>query len=138
MWAYKKIRAVMRSTKMYEGEVEAINPLFPEGSKASSNDPNASGFSADPEYSAKDDKAIEKFLRENIGSTWHSLGTAKMAPKEQNGVVDSQLNVYGVQGLKCVDLSIAPHMTGNNTNNTAYCVGEKGADIILREIGLPN
>lgn len=56
-----------------------------------------------------------------------------MAPKEQNGVVDEKLNVYGVTGLKVIDLSIAPGMVAANTNNTAYVVGEKGAEIILAE-----
>ena len=128
------MRAVMRSTKMFTGEVQAAHPQYAEGSKAA----QAHGVIATSDYTTEDDKAIEECLRQNIGSTWHSLGTAKMAPREQGGVVDSNLNVYGVHGLKCVDLSIAPFMTGNNTNNTALCVGEKGADIILREFALPN
>ena len=139
MWSYKKLRAVMRSTKMYTGEYQPAQPQFPAGSEAGcASNTDASSVSIDPKYTAEDDKALEQFLRQNVASTWHSLGTAKMAPKDQGGVVDPLLNVYGVQGLKCVDLSIAPFMTGNNTNNTAYTVGEKGADIILSEIGLPN
>ena len=129
IWAYKRTRALFLSTSFCTGETDFIRPKFPEGSEAAGNAPN-------PTYTAEDDKAIEQFIRENVGTTWHSLGTAKMAPLEQNGVVDSKLNVYGVKGLKCCDLSIAPQMVAANTNNTAYVVGEKGADIIMRELGL--
>jgi alcohol oxidase len=90
----------------------------------------------DLEYSAEDDRILEQFLRENISTTWHSLGTAKMAPREQKGVVDSDLSVYGVTGLKIADLSIAPENVAANTNNTALMIGEKAADIIIRELGL--
>lgn len=90
----------------------------------------------DLEYSAEDDAAIEQFVRENVNTTWHSLGTAKMAPRDQMGVVDADLNVHGVQGLKIVDLSIAPENVAANTNNTAIVIGEKGAEIIAKELGL--
>ena len=143
IWAYKKQREIMRRTHMYRGELALGHPKFPEGSGASCVDMTSpsyqNGVGADIrnlEYSAEDDKAIEKFLRENINTTWHSLGTAKMAPRAQKGVVDQNLTVYGVEGLKVVDLSIAPENVGANTNNTALVIGEKGADIILKELGL--
>ena len=87
-------------------------------------------------YDDEDDKAIEECLRDNIGTTWHSLGTCKMAPREQKGVVDASLNVYGVTGLKVIDLSIPPTNVAANTANTTYAIGEKGADIIMKELGL--
>ncbi len=58
-----------------------------------------------------------------------------MAPLSELGCVDAALNVYGVHNLKIVDLSIVPENVGANTNNTAMVVGEKGADIILKELG---
>lgn len=91
---------------------------------------------ADLEYSEEDDRAIEQWLRENINTTWHSLGTAKMAPREEKGVVDANLNVHGVTGLKIADMSIPPMNVAANTNNTALLIGEKAADIIIRELGL--
>ncbi len=57
-----------------------------------------------------------------------------MAPREKDGVVDANLNVYGVKGLKVADLSIAPENVGANTNNTALVIGEKAADIIIKEL----
>lgn len=46
------------------------------------------------------------------------------------------MNVYGVKGLKVADLSIPPGNVGAHTNNTAMAIGEKAADIIIRELGL--
>ena len=136
VWAYKKLRAIMRSTEMYRGEVQLGHPQFPVGSKvACETKVDLNVDQRNIEYSAEDDKAIEKFLRETVQTTWHSLGTCPMRSREEGGVVNPDLNVYGVEGLKCIDLSIAGQV-GANTNHTAFIVGEKGADIIIQELGL--
>lgn len=124
IWAYKKHREIMRRLNTYRGEVAIGHPKFPEGSKAAAvenlPEPGLAGQSIqDLEYSAEDDKAIEQFLRETIQTTWHSLGSCKMAPREDKGVVDGSLNVYGVKGLKVVDLSIPPENVAANTNNVS-------------------
>ncbi|RYP11398.1 hypothetical protein DL764_000052 [Monosporascus ibericus] len=137
IWAYKKQREVMRRTAMYRGEVSAGHPRFAAHSPAACIETDTALENVrDIEYSAEDDAAIEQWLRENINTTWHSLGTCKMAPREQMGVVDANLNVHGVLGLKIADVSIAPENVGANTNNTALTIGEKAADIIVRELGL--
>jgi alcohol oxidase len=59
-----------------------------------------------------------------------------MKPREQGGVVDSKLNVYGVRGLKVADMSIAPGNVSANTCRTALVVGEKAAMIITEELGV--
>lgn len=135
LWAYKKQREILRRTNFYRGELAAGHPKFPEGSKAAAVEvEEALSNVQNLEYSAEDDKAIEQWLRENVNTTWHSLGTCKMAPREDNGVVDGSLNVYGVSGLKVADLSIPPENVGANTNNTALVIGEKAASIILAEL----
>ncbi|KAJ9602308.1 hypothetical protein H2200_013163 [Cladophialophora chaetospira] len=139
IWAYKKHREIMRRTKMYRGELAIGHPKFAESSPAGCkalDAPIAGPGLKNLEYSEEDEVAIEKFIRENIQTTWHYLGTAKMAPRDQNGVVDKDLNVYGVEGLKVVDLSIAPENVAANTENTALLIGEKAASIILAELGL--
>ncbi|KAJ3502839.1 hypothetical protein NM208_g16641 [Fusarium decemcellulare] len=85
---------------------------------------------------AEDDEAIVQWIREHVETTWHSIATCKMAPREEKGVVDKNLNVYGTKGLKLADLSIPPSNVGGNTNNTAMLIGEKAADIIINELGL--
>jgi alcohol oxidase len=136
IWAYKKQREIMRRTTFYRGELSVGHPNFPDGSAVAVLEGLEEPLSnvKDLVYSKEDDVAIEQWLRENVNTTWHSLGTCKMAPREQNGVVDASLNVYGVKGLKVADLSIPPENVGGNTNNTALVIGEKAADIILSEL----
>ncbi|KAH9904670.1 alcohol oxidase [Xylariomycetidae sp. FL2044] len=85
--------------------------------------------------SIEDDGAIEQWIRENVSTTYHSLGTCKMAPREKMGVVDSSLNVHGVTGLKVADMSIAPENVSANTMSTALLIGEKAAEIFIKELG---
>lgn len=59
-----------------------------------------------------------------------------MKPRERGGVVDSRLNVYGVQGLKVADLSIPPSNVAANTYSTALVIGENAAVIIAKELGI--
>ncbi|KAH7141734.1 GMC oxidoreductase-domain-containing protein [Dactylonectria macrodidyma] len=137
IWAYKKHREIMRRTSMYRGELAPGHPAFPEGSAAACIEAEAPLSNVeDLKYSPEDDVAIEKWLRENIGTTWHSLGTAKMAPREEGGVVNESLDVWGTKRLKIADLSIPPMNVGANTNNTAIVVGEKAAAILIQELGL--
>jgi alcohol oxidase len=57
-----------------------------------------------------------------------------MRPRNQGGVVDARLNVYGVKNLKVADMSVAPLNVGANTYNTAMVIGEKAATIIAEEL----
>ncbi|KAH7013660.1 GMC oxidoreductase-domain-containing protein [Ilyonectria destructans] len=137
VWAYKKSREIMRRTAMYRGELAIGHPAWPAGSKAASVDLEGPLSNIkDLQYSAEDDKAIEQWIREHVETTWHSIATCKMAPREKNGAVDERLNVWGTTGLKLADLSIAPGNVGGNTNNTAMLIGEKAADIIIKDLGL--
>ncbi|QRW20974.1 GMC oxidoreductase [Rhizoctonia solani] len=87
-------------------------------------------------YTPEDNKAIEAYLRQFVETTWHSVGTVLMKPREQGGCVDARLNVYGTQNLKVADLSIIPGNVGANTNSTALVTGEKAAVIIAEDLGL--
>ncbi|KAI5922874.1 alcohol oxidase-like protein [Camillea tinctor] len=143
MWAYKKQREVVRRMAIHRGEVSYRHPVFAPGSTASYVDETGDADSAftpsavtDLKYAPEDDAAIEQWIRQNMTTCWHGLGTCKMAPREQMGVVDENLDVYGVHGLKIADLSIAPENVCCNTMNTALMIGEKAADIIIRQLGL--
>lgn len=111
----------------------STGPAFPTGSLAVNELALDSSQDDDPSYSDADDKAIEQWIRKTVSTPFHSLGTCKMAAKDKYGVVDSNLDVYGVKGLKVADLSIAPGNTAGNTMNAAVVIGEKAADIIIRE-----
>ncbi|KAG8629914.1 hypothetical protein KVT40_001533 [Elsinoe batatas] len=134
IWAYKLPREMFRRMSIYRGELAIGHPRFPAGSQAAVVE-KADGPVPDDtppiQYTEEDDKAIEQKIRATVGTTWHSLGTCKMAAKEQKGVVDNQLSVHGTKGLKLADLSVPPVNVGANTNNTALMIGEKAADLFV-------
>ncbi|OAT10443.1 alcohol oxidase [Blastomyces gilchristii SLH14081] len=141
VWGYKKQREIARRLPYYNGPHHVGHPAFPPRSKA---DPEvvdaaskAKGYPVPIEYSEADNKAIEECIRENLTTTWHSMSTCAMKPREDGGVVDKDLNVYGVKNLKVVDLSICPSNVAANTYSTALAIGEKAASIIARELGIP-
>ncbi len=76
-------------------------------------------------YNAVDEAAIVQWVRDTMTTCWHGIGTCKMAPREQRGVVNASLGVHGVRGLKVVDLSVVPENVCANTMSTALSVGEK-------------
>jgi len=137
VWAYKKQREIFRRMATYRGELALGHPPFSAESDAACitiGEPLTNV--QDIKYTAEDDAIIRKWLIQNVGSTWHSLGTCKMAPFEQGGVVDANLSVYGVEGLKIADMSIPPGNVAANTADTAFAIGEKAADIIIKELSL--
>ncbi|OCT47527.1 Alcohol oxidase [Cladophialophora carrionii] len=137
VWLYKTQRQVARRMRFYRGETH-LHPRFPGRSNADSLAEPASDEEAGSEirYSPEDDEAIRQWVREHIGTAFHSLGTCKMAPVEELGVVDKDLNVHGVHMLKVADLSIVPENVSGNTMSTALMIGEKAADIIIQDLGL--
>ncbi|RDI77346.1 hypothetical protein Vi05172_g12674 [Venturia inaequalis] len=94
----------------------------------------------DLQYSRQDIQHIEEWVKRHVETTWHSLGTCSMAPREGNsivkhGVLDERLNVHGVKGLKVADLSICPDNVGCNTYSTALLIGEKAAMLVAEDLG---
>jgi len=89
-----------------------------------------------PGSSVHSDKAIEDYIRQTCGTGWHPVGTCKMGI-DQMAVVDPQLKVRGIEGLRVVDASIMPTMITGNTNASAIMIGEKAADLIKVGTKLP-
>ncbi|KAJ3514907.1 hypothetical protein NLJ89_g2088 [Agrocybe chaxingu] len=137
-WTYKRSREITRRMKYYRGEVEICHPQYPAGSLAASKRTDGPvDIDAPPlVYTREDDEAIDEYHRQNIETTWHSIGTCPMKPREKGGVVDSRLNVYGVKNLKVADCSITPSNVSANTYSTAVAIGEKAAVIIAEELGI--
>jgi len=69
-------------------------------------------------------------LRAKAYSIYHPCSTCRMGPDPREAVVDSQLRVHGIAGLRVADASIFPSVTSGNTNAPAMMVGEKAADIL--------
>jgi choline dehydrogenase-like flavoprotein len=79
-----------------------------------------------------DDDDIEKAIRESADTVYHPVGTCKMG-NDVMSVVDSNLKVHKVEGLRVVDASIMPTLVGGNTNAPTIMIGEKASDIILQD-----
>jgi len=78
------------------------------------------------------DEAIDDFIREKCESGYHPCGTCKIGRSDDPmAVVDHELRVIGVEGLRVVDSSVMPSITTGNLNAPTIMIGEKGADHIL-------
>lgn len=82
------------------------------------------------------DGAMEEYLRATIFPSYHPVGTCKMGSDAQ-AVVDAQLRVHGVPGLRVADASIMPTIPASNTNAAAIMIGEKAADLMLAAARAP-
>jgi choline dehydrogenase len=79
-----------------------------------------------------DDEILDFIYRYGV-SSYHLNGTARMGPKPEAGaVVDAQLRVHGLQGLRVIDASVMPEITSANTCAATMMIGEKGADLLRR------
>ena len=82
-----------------------------------------------PGPAIESDGALEDYIRASIFPSYHPAGTCKMGSDAQ-AVVDAQLRVHGVAGLRVADASIMPTIPASNTNAAAIMIGEKAADLM--------
>jgi choline dehydrogenase len=90
------------------------------------------GREIQPGEECTSDEAIDAFIAEKVESALHPSCTCKMgSPDDPMAVVDPELRVIGVTGLRIVDSSVMPSITTGNLNAPTIMIGEKGADHIL-------
>ena len=78
---------------------------------------------------ARDDAQIEAFIRNHADTIYHPVGTCRMGSGPLD-VVDAQLRVRGIAGLRVVDASVMPRIVGGNTNAPTIMIGEKAAQMV--------
>jgi choline dehydrogenase-like flavoprotein len=79
-----------------------------------------------------DDLPLEAFIREHADGGYHPAGSCRMG----NGpldVVDHQLKVRGIAGLRVVDASVMPDIVAGGLNATVVMIAEKAADMVRRD-----
>lgn len=82
-----------------------------------------------PEVTAEED--LQRAAGDLGTTIFHPVGTCKMGPgHDTSAVVDDQLRVHGIKGLRVIDASIMPTITSGNTNAPTVMIAERGADFI--------
>jgi len=74
----------------------------------------------------------EQYIRDNASTLWHPVGTCAMGASAADSVVDGNLNVHGIKGLKICDASVTPHATSGNNHVPTMVTAEIGARLILQ------
>ena len=87
------------------------------------------GRELDTSAAAQTDAQIEAFVRGHADTIYHPVGSCRMGSGPLD-VVDAQLRVHGMQGLRVVDASIMPNIIGGNTNAPTVMIAEKASDLI--------
>ncbi|MDP6173344.1 MAG: GMC family oxidoreductase N-terminal domain-containing protein, partial [Rhodospirillales bacterium] len=89
-----------------------------------------------PGPDVRTDDEIKEWLRNNCQTAQHPAGTCRMG-SDPESVVDQELRVRGIEGLRVADCSIMPDVVGSNTNAPTIMIAEKAVDMILGRDPLP-
>ena len=84
-----------------------------------------------PAPSVDDEESLRGFIRATTSSYYHPVGTCAIGEIEAS-VVDSELRVHGISGLRVVDASVMPSLPSNNPLATVYAIAERGAELIRK------
>jgi choline dehydrogenase len=80
-----------------------------------------------------DDELLD-YVQRSAETSWHPIGTCRMG-EDSMSVVDHELRVHGIRGLRVADASVMPFHTTSNTNAPSIMIGEKAADLIVDKPG---
>jgi choline dehydrogenase len=85
----------------------------------------------EPDLDLQTDADLQEFLRQQCETLYHPVGTCAMGTGRE-AVVDPELRVRGLQGLRVVDASVLPIITRGHTNAPTMMIGERAADLVRR------
>ena len=94
------------------------------------------GEETKPGINVQTDEQFAQYVRENSATVFHPVGTCSMGTNDE-AVVDPELRVKGLQGLRVIDASVMPRLIGGNTNAPTMMIAEKAADMMLGKPPLP-
>jgi choline dehydrogenase len=95
------------------------------------------GEELNPGAATISDADIDAWVRRNVETCYHPVGTCRMGADARSAVVDSECRVHGVAGLRVVDASIMPAIVSGNTNAPTIMIAEKVSDLLRGKPGLP-
>ncbi len=78
---------------------------------------------------AQTDAEIEQFIRNHADTIYHPVGSCRMGPGSLD-VVDAELRVHGMEGLRVIDASVMPRIVSGNTNSPTIMIAEKAVDLL--------
>jgi choline dehydrogenase-like flavoprotein len=87
-----------------------------------------------PGPGVSDDSDIEADVRRRVELIYHPVGTCRIGALRDGGVVDPELRVHGLEGLRVIDASVMPLIPRGNTNAPTIMVAERGADLVLGKV----
>jgi choline dehydrogenase-like flavoprotein len=88
------------------------------------------GANVFPESAPSSDTEWERFIRHKAETIYHPAGTCRMG-RDEHAVVDSQLRIHGITGLRVVDASVMPALPGGNTNAPVIMIAEQAAAMMI-------
>jgi len=123
---------------VHPGDVKAMISGIRQIRRIMSQEPIASRTTGEklPGAHVQTDDQLLAFMQQHGNCAFHPAGTCKMG-RDPLAVVDERLRVRGVRRLRVVDASIMPRVTSGNTNAPCIMIGEKGADMIMRDATQP-
>lgn len=121
-----------------DGETDCLVRALKIARKVFASEPFAkyNGTEVFPGPQADSDEALDAYIRETGYTVHHPVGTCRMG-SDKDAVVDSELRLNGIAGLRVADASVMPSVIGGNTNAPCVMIGERAADFILGKAQLP-
>lgn len=92
---------------------------------------NFHGGEESPGPAVQSDSALRQWILQHVETVYHTAGSCAMG-QDAMAVVDAELKVHGLEGLRVIDSSIMPTITGSNIHAPTVMIAEKGAEMILR------